>query len=82
MAEEKEEEGWRTDDPPENVRLLVEWGHAESGPAGYDVAHFVGGRWKSRINGADVEVGDFVVFGWRRLPPFSKRRKKRGKKKS
>jgi hypothetical protein len=34
MAEEKEEEGWRTDNLPENVRLLMEWSHVNSGPTG------------------------------------------------
>jgi len=67
MAEEKEEEGWRTDNLPENVRLLMEWSHVNSGPTGYDVVQIY------RINGADIEVYDFVVFGRRRLPPLPKR---------
>ena len=71
MAEE--EEGWRTDNPPENVQVLVAWGIKGVGPAGYDVAKKENDHWMSCVSGSCVEAHGFAVFGWRRLPPLPKK---------
>lgn len=70
MAEEAE--GWRMDDPPENVQVLVAWGAKSVGAMGYDVAKKENARWMSCVSGSCVENHGYAVFGWKKLPPLPK----------